>query len=151
MRPDLSGVAHWRYSAYFLARVFQHEVGLGAANLCLCPAVSATSRCIYFGRSTGEDEQRLAIELEDQAVGDCSDFTAQDSRGGGRRRYLLLESLDCVLGSGGGQSGSDVDHRIVNRISNLVHPESRLPLPRTLDVCSSGERARASWACRQRR
>ena len=69
-------MAHRGYSAYMLTRVLQDEVGGGPADSAFTQVLSH-QLCVHAGCTAGQDQQGLAVEVEDQAVGDCREVAFQ--------------------------------------------------------------------------
>ena len=112
-------MAHWRYPAYFLAGVGQHETGRGAAD----PAGAQLRRdqaYVDFRRAAGKDQQGRAVELEDQAVGDGGDVAPQRCGRGGRRRDLSSQDPDCVRGASRDERVPDVGNRFRSLVLLLL-------------------------------
>jgi hypothetical protein len=70
-------MAQGRHSAYFLACVLQHEFRLGTADLADAQLIGHHRR-VHLRRAAGQYEQRFAVELENQAVGDRGHVAPQD-------------------------------------------------------------------------
>src|SRR6185437_4277219 len=73
------GVPDWRDAADGDARVVTDEIGIGAPHLRDVDQ-PGQFRGIDPMAAAGQDEQRLAVRVEDEAVGDLTDLDAQGRR-----------------------------------------------------------------------
>lgn len=96
--PDPAGVAQRGHSTHFLTRVLQHECRLGAPDPA-GPKLICHECGVNLGSAAGKDQQRFAIDIEYQAVGNSCHLAAKDRRCSCGRRHLVIEYLDCVLGA----------------------------------------------------
>ncbi|MCY1221181.1 hypothetical protein D9M72_332270 [compost metagenome] len=84
---DLLRVANRGHASDFLPCVLQDELGGGPADLARAQLFGDLAD-VYPGGAAGQDEQRDAVDVEHQAVGDSRDVAAQRGGGSCRRRDL---------------------------------------------------------------
>ena len=103
-------MADGRHAAHGLAGVRQDEVRR-LPDLARAEPPREPAR-VDPVRPARQDQQRVTVGLEHQAVGDRAHLAAQGRRGGRRRRHRLGEHLDVTRGASGLESLPDHGNRV---------------------------------------